>query len=1179
MEGANPLLKYADALSRKAIFLLGIFFAALTVFAGLTFSDYRANAQQSVVDVRGVAWSSTIGWINFNCVDTLSCGSSSYRVQYNQDTGELSGYAWSSNVGWISFNKSDVGGNDNSCPVAPCTAKVDDGELEGFARVLAAEERLNDGWDGWIRLSGSNYGVNFDGTAFTGYAWGGGDTVSHADGEAIVGIGWVDFSPSRGPGVFVEGDLIVETGVESGGGTSFVRISGDTCSSASCFFGYERDTVVTLTANPGEGLVFDRWLGADSSKCGDVNSRVCGNVLVDDDLQIKARFMSVNCPEDGELGVCPVCNDGKDNDEDGFYDYAGFNGHPADNACNGPLDNSEEAGGDCDDCFDNDGDGLTDYPEDTGCYALNDDNEVDAELTIIIDREGGADGRVVTDKGDIDCDGVNCTATFIRDDEVVLSASTIPLVGPSNFWSWSDPDIACAGNDSDCTVTMDRSRTITARFGIASPPPSHTLTVVIQRDIDEEGNVPDGKVITESGLINCDVGECQATFFADEEGNFPTVDLMAVPLGANSRFWQWLDTSSECVGSTPTCAALMDQDRTITARFGVAAPPEGETLTVEMHKGQDNLDANVSGSPGAIDCEPQCVEEFFEGETVTLTATTGSGTEFTGWSDPFNNICSGLNPVCTVTMDISRLIRAYFDAPGERSLNILIEREHPQANGTVESTNVSGIDCPTGNDGCDHVYTVGQGVTLLATPADNSYFWYWHDDEDGSCSGTDDSCDVTMNISRTVHAHFGVTPPADPDTLEIIIQQENSGADGRVQVSYGGIDCDSQNLIPERCREDYYHQPYLYVSADPAPGSVFTGWTDLSGQEDCRGTDPLCGFRMDSDKTLIAGFRQESVGPKTLTVELVPHGIDSNIFTLFFLRSFNDSDVMDNKLDCDMSENICSATYPHNTFVSLRAFMPEAGAQFENGVISLLSLARLSQISSFFWGWEDEDFACNGLDLQCSFVMNRDRHVKAHFGEDPPTSRHLDVEVVKLGASSGSVFALDPLGVINCGSNCDADFFSSTPVTLKANAHADSRFVRWEGACSGTADTCLVTMTGDKNVTAIFDDEGAPPLTECSDGIDNDDPEDDLADYPNDPGCFSPLDDDETDPVVVGNCPEDGPEGGCPACNDGEDNDGDGTYDWAGIRDDEGNLIEEPDLSCQGQPEKDTERGISVIEI
>jgi len=52
----------------------------------------------------------------------------------------------------------------------------------------------------------------------------------------------------------------------------------------------------------------------------------------------------------------------------------------------------------------------------------------------------------------------------------------------------------------------------------------------------------------------------------------------------------------------------------------------------------------------------------------------------------------------------------------------------------------------------------------------------------------------------------------------------------------------------------------------------------------------------------------------------------------------------------------------------------------------------------------------------------------------------------------------------------------------------------------------------------------ASPAAQCNDGDDNDD--DALIDYPNDPGCFAPTSDNEE-----------------PKCQDGEDNDGDGKID------------------------------------
>lgn len=49
---------------------------------------------------------------------------------------------------------------------------------------------------------------------------------------------------------------------------------------------------------------------------------------------------------------------------------------------------------------------------------------------------------------------------------------------------------------------------------------------------------------------------------------------------------------------------------------------------------------------------------------------------------------------------------------------------------------------------------------------------------------------------------------------------------------------------------------------------------------------------------------------------------------------------------------------------------------------------------------------------------------------------------------------------------CSRGYSQGTSVTLSATPNSDSTFAGWSGACSG--DTCVVTMTSDKDVTATF---------------------------------------------------------------------------------------------------------------
>lgn len=98
--------------------------------------------------------------------------------------------------------------------------------------------------------------------------------------------------------------------------------------------------------------------------------------------------------------------------------------------------------------------------------------------------------------------------------------------------------------------------------------------------------------------------------------------------------------------------------------------------------------------------------------------------------------------------------------------------------------------------------------------------------------------------------------------------------------------------------------------------------------------------------------------------------------------------------------------------------------------------------------------------------------VKGLFSEDGGqggysgfTPNPLTLGVSKLGTGSGTVTS-SPAG-INCGPTCSASYGHDTSVVLTASSSPGSMFAGWPGFCFGT-DSCTVSMTGDKDVTAIF---------------------------------------------------------------------------------------------------------------
>jgi uncharacterized protein (DUF2141 family) len=77
------------------------------------------------------------------------------------------------------------------------------------------------------------------------------------------------------------------------------------------------------------------------------------------------------------------------------------------------------------------------------------------------------------------------------------------------------------------------------------------------------------------------------------------------------------------------------------------------------------------------------------------------------------------------------------------------------------------------------------------------------------------------------------------------------------------------------------------------------------------------------------------------------------------------------------------------------------------------------------------------------------------------------LEVTVTGGGSGSVHSA-PAGIACTGGTCPASFDLNAQVTLTATTDNATVFTGWSGACGGTDDTCVVTMNGDKGVTATF---------------------------------------------------------------------------------------------------------------
>lgn len=538
--------------------------------------------------------------------------------------------------------------------------------------------------------------------------------------------------------------------------------------------------------------------------------------------------------------------------------------------------------------------------------------------------------------------------------------------------------------------------------------------------------------------------------------------LQAYPNATPASLMNWLRSSAVVDRGTA------GPDNTYGAGELYLPSPPGSVLsspTVTVTKAGTGS-GTVASSPAGISCGSTCSAVFPGLSSVTLTATPAAGSTFVGWS---GEGCSGTS-TCTVAMTAARGVVATFASTGQ----VLTVSKSGTGAGTVTSS-PAGISCGAT---CSATFPGGTSVTLAASPTSGSVFSGWS----GACAGTG-TCSVSMTTSRNVTATFTAV-----SALTVARTSLNS-ATGTVTSSPVAISCGST------CSALFATGGTVTLTATPASGSGLYGWS-----ANCTPINATsCTVSMDASKTVTATFQ----AVRTLAVTKTGLGtVVSNIGgiscgatcsapywygTSVTLTATPASGYrLSSWTNCpSISTDTCTASMTTNrtitaNFAQITYALTITKSSVGSGTGTVTSnptgiscgstcsrsfavgtnvtLTATPASGSVFRGWSVN---CTPVTATtCTVAMDAAKTVTATFA----TTRTLTV--TKTNGSYGTVTS-SPAG-INCGSTCAYAYVYGTSVVLTASPVAGRMLTSWTNCPSISGNTCTVSMTTARTVTANF---------------------------------------------------------------------------------------------------------------
>jgi Carboxypeptidase regulatory-like domain/Divergent InlB B-repeat domain len=402
---------------------------------------------------------------------------------------------------------------------------------------------------------------------------------------------------------------------------------------------------------------------------------------------------------------------------------------------------------------------------------------------------GNGFGSVTVSPQGITC-AMQCDVDANEGETVTITASPVTHY---EFTGWSGG--GCTGL-GPCEVTLGSTYVLVQASWARI---THPVSVTVAGPGSVSASVGAISGCTEAG------GTCSGAY---EEGGYAFLTATPAP---HYELTGWTgcarESAGECWVSTEAAAQATATFAPIVRRLEVATSGNGS--------------GTVTSSPAGIDCGSECSTSALDGETVTLTASPVSHSEFTGWS---GGGCTGVG-TCEVTLESDPVVTADFTKITHR-VSVAVT-----GSGSVVDSESGRLACGESEGTCSAEYDEGTEVTLTARPDQFHQLIGWT----GCTTSSGDECQVTVDAAAQIGVTFA------PIVHQLSITKIGTGS-GTV-TSPVGFTCGPT------CALGIDEGTGAFLRAVPDPGSEFTGWSGA-----CTGAGAGCFVPMLQDTSVVADF-------------------------------------------------------------------------------------------------------------------------------------------------------------------------------------------------------------------------------------------------------------------------------------------------------------------------------------